>query len=195
MEDESVKLTERSALEIAERSLVLVAIVAHTQQQTWVADWTRRFGIHDSFSDAERGFFSDSTPDQQAIVNFSWRAEALVSLIWSLGGLEQMPLLSEQCWILDTDFIAAAMKDPNEFRLCAEKRPSEEIQAMEGFLYHQHWRVRDRQLGLNVGAGRPLDPGELPVDALNPSVVYERRYGLSWVAGWGDDWDDVPTDT
>jgi hypothetical protein len=30
---------------------------------------------------------------------------------------------------------------------------------------------------------------------INPGVVYERRYGLSWVIGWGEDWDEVPTDT
>ncbi len=106
-----------------------------------------------------------------------------------------MPPLSEQFWVLDTDFIEAAMKNPNSLRLSAAKRPSQEIEAMEGFLYHQHWRVRDRQLEFNVGASNPLEPGEIPVDELNSSVVYERRYGLSWVSGWGDDWDDVPTDT
>ncbi len=57
---------------------------------------------------------------------------------------------------------------------------------MEQHLYHQHWRVRDAQL-----FGKPMPP------ELDPGIVYERRYGLSWLVGWGegDDWDEVPTDT
>lgn len=195
MGDEHVEIKERSSLEIAERTLALVAIVARAQQQEWVGDWTRQFGILDYFSDLERTFFDDAAPDQQALVDFSWRAEALVSLVWSLGGVQVMPPLSEQFWVLDSDFIEAAMKNPNSFRLSTSKRPSDEIQEMEGFLYHQHWRMRDNQLGFNVGAAHLLEPGELPVEDLNSSVVFERRYGLSWVVGFGEDWDDVPTDT
>jgi hypothetical protein len=195
MESENIELKERSSLEIADRLLALVAIVARAQQQEWVGDWVRQFGIHDYFSDGERIFIAETEPTEQAVVNFSWRSEALVSLVWSLGGLEMMPPLSDQFWVLDTDFIAAAMKNPNSFRLSATKRPSDEIQEMEGFLYHQHWRVRDKQLGFNAGAGYALKSGELPVDDLNPSVVLERRYGLSWIVGCGEDWDDVPTDT
>lgn len=195
MEDEDVELKKRSSLEIAERALALIAIVARAQQKDWVGDWTRQFSIQDYFSDAERGFFDEAAPDQQAVVNFSWRAEALVSLVWALGGLEEMPSLSEQFWVLDSDFIAAAMKNPNSFRLSARKRSSDVIDEMEGFLYHQHWRVRDKELGFNVGASHPLATGELPVDQLMPSVVCERRYGISWIVGWGEDWDDVPTDT
>ncbi len=188
-------LVERSSLEIAERALALVAVVAHSQQQDWVADWIRQFNIQDYFSASERDFIDETTPDQQSITNFSWRAEALVSLVWALDGVQKMPPLSEQFWILNTDFIEAAMKNPNSFRLSSVKRSSEEIDGMEGFLYHQHWRVRDKQLGFNVGAAYPLAEGELPVDQLNPSVVLERRYGLSWIVGCAESWDDVPTDT
>ncbi|CAN5909545.1 DUF4272 domain-containing protein [soil metagenome] len=195
MKDESIELKERSSLEIAERTLALVAIIARAQQQDWVGDWARQFNIHDYFSDEELGFFDTPAPDHQIAVNFSWKAESLVALVWSLGDLREMPPLSEQFWVLDTDFIKVAMRNPNSFRFSATKRPSEEINEMDGFLYHQHWRVRDKQLGFNVGAAHPLAVGELPVDQLNSSVVLERRYGLSWIVGWGENWDDVPTDT
>jgi hypothetical protein len=112
-----------------------------------------------------------------------------------LGGLREMPPLSEEAWVLETPLMEQAVRDPALFLQSASKRPSSEIKTMEGFLYHQHWRVRDRQLGLNLGATMALQDGELPIDRLVPSVVYERRYGLSWAAGWGEDWDDVPTDT
>lgn len=165
------------------------------QQAEWLDDWCRKYRVRDYLSGAELRFLEETDPEQQTIVNFSWRAEALVSLVWALGGMQEMPPLSEQFWVLDTDFIAAAMKNPNSFRLSANMRSSQEIEEMEGFLYHQHWRVRDKQLGFNVGEDYSLRPGEIPVDDLNSSVVYERRYGLSWAVGCGDDWDDVPTDT
>ena len=154
-----------------------------------------RFAIHEFLSQSERVFLDSSSPTEQAIRDFSWRAEALVSLVWALGGIHEMPPLSEQAWVLELPFVEQAVRDPAMFRQLATKRPSNEIEAMEGFLYHQHWRVRDRQLGLNVGASMPLQDGELPIDQLIPSVVYERRYGLSWIVGWGTDWDTVPTDT
>ena len=63
---------------------------------------------------------------------------------------------------------------------------------MEEFLYHQHWRVRDRDFGFNNDEPDPTDP---PIEALDTGIVTERRYGMSWVAGDGDTWDEVPTDT
>lgn len=194
-EDKDIELVERSSLEIAERCLALIAVVARSKEQPWINDWVERFQIISYLSTAERDFYLSTEPDSQSVVNFSWRAEALVSLVWSLNGIADMPPLSDQYWILEDDFIAAAMKNPNSFRLSAAKRPSEEINKMEGFLYHQHWRVRDKQLGFNNGAKIPLEPGELPIDDLNPSVVYERRYGMTWVTGEGENWDEVPTDT
>jgi hypothetical protein len=195
MEDDVPEIIERSADDIAKRSLAVYAVVAHSKGQAWVGEWVERFGIHEFLSESERVFLGSSSPPEQAIRDFSWRAEALVSLVWALGGIHEMPPLSEQAWVLELPFVEQAVRDPAMFRQSAAKRPSSEIEAMEGFLYHQHWRVRDSQLGLNVGASMPLQDGELPIDQLIPSVVYERRYGLSWIVGWGADWDDVPTDT
>jgi hypothetical protein len=78
----------------------------------------------------------------------------------------------------------AAFQDPARFLSQAVARPSEQLDATEGEVYHEHWRVRDAQL-----FGRPMPP------ELDPDIVYERRYALSWVVGFGEDWDDVPTDT
>lgn len=74
------------------------------------------------------------------------------------------------------------INNPDEFKNRIQLRPDSELNDMENELYDQHWRVRDAQL---FGKEMPSE--------LNPSI--ERRYGLSWLVGWGDDWDDVPTDT
>ncbi|ADE53340.1 DUF4272 domain-containing protein [Coraliomargarita akajimensis] len=194
-ESEDIEISIRSSHEIAGRVLALVAVVAKSQKQNWVRDWVERNEITNLLSAAEKDFLADENPEQQQVVNFSWRAEALVSLVWSLGGISEMPALSEQHWLLENEFITAAMNDPKSFIAKSERRPDNELENMEGFLYHQHWRVRDNQLGLNVGAKMPLEEGELPIEELNSSVVYERRYGLSWIVGCGEDWDEVPTDT
>jgi hypothetical protein len=80
------------------------------------------------------------------------------------------------------------------FLSTAVMRSYDEIGEMEHYLYHQHWRVRDRDYGFNVGI-RIHSNDQPPLDELDSGIVYERRYGMSWVAGWGDSWDDVPTDT
>jgi hypothetical protein len=194
-EIEDIEISIRPSHEIAKRVLALVAVVAKSQKQEWIQGWVDRNEISNLLSGAEKKFFAEEDPDQQQIVNFSWRAEALVSLVWSLGGIAEMPPLSEQLWLLENEFITDAMNDPKSFIKKSEKLPDDVLEKMEGFLYHQHWRVRDNQLGLNVGAKMPLEEGELPIEELNSSVVCERRYGLSWIVECGEDWDEVPTDT
>jgi hypothetical protein len=76
--------------------------------------------------------------------------------------------------------LLAAAKDPQGFVRAAKLRRASELEAMEAALYRQHWRVRDALL-----AGKPVPR------TLNPRIVCERRYALSWVVGWGDDWESV----
>lgn len=77
-----------------------------------------------------------------------------------------------------------AAHEPAVFLTRATLRPLETLTAAEQDLYHQRWRVRDAQL---FGEPMPME--------LDPGVVRERRYALSWLVGWGSDWDHVPTDT
>ena len=77
-----------------------------------------------------------------------------------------------------------AVREPSGFLADATLRPSEVLEDGEATLYHQHWRVRDAQI---FGKKMPSE--------LDPGIVCERRYALSWLVGWGSDWDDVPTDT
>jgi hypothetical protein len=49
-----------------------------------------------------------------------------------------------------------------------------------------------RDMGFNNG--EPDEDG-ININELNSGIVYERRYGMSWVLGYGESWDDVPTDT
>lgn len=187
-EDEELdELEIRSAKEVAERLLSLIAMVSrvHEEDQEKLGSWINKHQIENYFSDEEKRFFYAKEPEQNDLVNFSWRAEAAVSLFWALNIINEMPPLNEQCGIFEIEGIGNIINNPYSFIQSAQLRSDDELKEKESDLYHQHWRVRDAQLFQK----------EMP-DELNPSIVYERRYALSWVVGWGeDDWDDVPTDT
>src|SRR5262249_5656653 len=138
-----------------------------------------------ALTESERAFVATLDPSQDLRVAFSWRAEALVSLLWALGHMGSLHPLNTQ---IDLGPLVAllqrAVRDPVAFIAASRLRPFTEIEDGESDLYHQHWRVRDAQL-----FGKPMPPERAR------EVVCERRYGLSWIVGWGDSWDSVPTDT
>jgi len=78
-----VDLTPRTAVEIARRTLALIAVVdrAHNENPEELKDWVNKHSVVDYFSDAERDFFVNATPTPQDITNFGWRAEAMVPLL------------------------------------------------------------------------------------------------------------------
>lgn len=179
-------LVPRSSTDVAKRLLAIIAVVDRTHEQPpeEATAWVSANGIDAFFSPTERAYFFSAEPAQDEMVAFSWRAEAAVSLIWALGELDEFPALNEQFAIYETTLIKKAIADPKVFIQSARLREIEKIQEKEQHLHHQHWRVRDAQLFRR----------EMPTE-LNPGIVYERRYGLSWLVGWGENWDDVPTDT
>jgi hypothetical protein len=183
--DES-QMKIRDSLSIAKRCIALLAMIGrvHEPDKNSMFKWVKEKDIDQYFTSREKLIFYKKELTEREKMEFSWRAEALVSLLWSLGVIENYPDLKNQYDIYKHDLVLAAIKDPNEFIAKAKTRPESEIEEMESKLYNQHWRVRDAELF------QKNMPSEL-----NPGIVYERRYGLSWVVGWGDSWEDVPTDT
>ncbi|AMP03900.1 DUF4272 domain-containing protein [Collimonas pratensis] len=177
----------RSAKDVAERLLALMAITSRAFED--VAEqslsWVKENKIDLYFSSEEKSFyFSQIKPRDKDRTNFSWRLEAAIPLIWALGGMETLPPLTESAKISDYEITNLAYDNPQKFLASVELRSNAEIEEAESEHYNQHWRVRDAQL-----FKKPM-----PVE-LDPSIVYERRYALSWLVGYGDDWDNVPTDT
>jgi hypothetical protein len=181
-----VNLQPRTADEVARRVIALTLVVdrAFDADSPPNSDWAMALDIHSLLTEQERSFFFDPAPAQQAIVNFTWRSEALVPLMWALGRIDEMPPLNQEVGWGDLGTMNSVFEDPQAFIATARLRPHEEIETLEGHLYHQHWRVRDAH------------HRQVPVpEDLDASIVYERRYAASWLVGDGDDWDDVPTDT
>lgn len=188
------ELTPKSAEQAARRVVALLVAVGKVHDPEGCLAWMKEHQLQQFLSPAEIAFVEEETPSEESRVAFSWRAEAMVSLLWALNGLAEMPPLNEPADLSGVEMVSSAQDDPHAFIARARLRSAAEISDMEDELYHQHWRVRDAGL---VGIGKFLEPrpGDPPIEELNHSVVYERRYGLSWLVGWGDDWDTVPTDT
>ena len=176
----------RSARQVAERCLGLIAVVGRSLGAPLdeTNEWVARHNISPFLSEAERAYLADVAPQQQTVVDFSWRAEALAALLWALECIGSLEPLNVQVDLGAIAMFDRATKDPQGFLAAARLRPAEVLEEAEADLYHHHWRVRDAQL-----FGKPT-PSEL-----DSGIVYERRYALSWLVGWGADWDDVPTDT
>lgn len=176
----------RKPIDVAERILSLFAVIGkvHQGNDSRFTDWFNKHSIEKYLSHQENIFIKTDSPEQNVIRNFSWRAEALTSLLWAIRLIPEMPVLNQEFDVYSVTGLTEIIKEPDEFKKNISLRPKLELIEMERELHHEHWRVRDAQL---FGKKMPTE--------LNPSVVYERRYALSWLIGWGDDWDDVPTDT
>jgi len=185
-ETDEADLHHRTPREAAERCLGLLAVVTRSlgRPRDDVLRWLDVHQLNGILSLAEREFLVDASPPRQAIVDFGWRAEALAALIWALGGIDDLEPLNRQVDLQAIAMFRTADERPEAFLGAARLRPADELDDAETFLYEQHWRVHDAQLN---GTSMPPE--------LDGGIVYERRYALSWLVGWGDDWDDVPTDT
>ena len=167
----------RSARVVAERCLALVAAISHAHGAPGakMLSWLVECGV-ESVSVAEKAFLLEARPENQAVVDFSWKAEGLAALFWALGGLPSLWPLNQQVSLEECEVFRLAREEPATFLARATLRPLAELKAAEEDLFDQHWRVRDAQL-----FGKPMPP------ELHPGIVYERRYALTWLVGWGED--------
>ena len=109
------ELTPRSAQETAQRVLALLTVVGRVHDPEGSVAWMREHNLDRYLSPAEKAFVELQSPPEESRVDFSWRAEALVSLLWALQGLQQMPPLHEQCDVFGLEMVSAALNDPQTF--------------------------------------------------------------------------------
>lgn len=171
--------------EVARRAVALttVAVRGEGLEQDKAVEILRGAGMWDSASPQEQAFLQDPDPDEQRMITFCWRYEALWVLLWALGLVE----LGLPTAICDPAVAVGLVLDtgPQELVAQAKLRPLPEILDELDFTYRCHWAcVNARLHGQEAPAG--LDPG----------VVYERHYALNWLT-CGDEytWDNVPTHT
>jgi len=137
-----------------------------------------------SLSPDEQNFLLGKRNDDRDFINFSWRCEAIVPLIWA-AGLHDDLYFPDQT--LDLRSLRTFIHGVTPDKIAEAVQPSPaEILDQADLIYRLHWAVR--QSGIN---GQPAPGG------LNPGVVMERHHALNWLIGYDEnaDWDDVGTDT
>jgi hypothetical protein len=132
----------------------------------------------------ESSFLNTAAPEQQQIVNFGWRHEALFLLQWTLGLASDLPHPSRIC---DVSAVGRTMVDTSEEDVLARAalRPTAAVLDALDLHFRLHWAVRQARLDGNGG-----------MEGLDPGVVQERHHALNWLVRFEDtDWDDVDTPT
>jgi len=179
----------RSASEIATRALALFAVVgtALGAPRTDVVEWLRRESLWEALSPQEMVFLSQDSPSERELINATWRSEALLMLLWSIGLIDDLPKLNDQC---DAGAFQAVLPPfagvtAGEFVAGARRREDAELLEMADSLMNAHWEAREAKCN-----GRPVP------ERLHLGIVQERHYGINWATGYGGlPWNDVTTDT
>ncbi|HSI14506.1 MAG TPA: DUF4272 domain-containing protein [Chthoniobacter sp.] len=194
----------RSAGEVARRCIVLYVALAggHGEPREQLVAWLHHEGLWNTASPRESEFLLSASPTRQQHVNATWRAEALFTLLWSLGLIAELPAPQQLCDVqLIRRVLPPLFGSAEEFISTAQLRSASEILAASEGIYQIHWRVRDAQL-----RSQPILPGKLPrmphedcdppAESYNSGVVQERHHALNWLIGYlGQEWDDITTDT
>ena len=178
----------RTADEIARRSLALHCVIAasHGVERDELVDWLKEERLWEFASPMEQRFLLNDSPTERESTNATWRVEAQVALLWSIGKITDLGTLSDQC---NTTPMVDAIPDLGtstaDFIESAELRTSESISEEYEKVYDAHWKSRD---AVRRNAAIP--------DNVDLGIVQERHYGFNWLTGYcGQDWDEITTDT
>ncbi len=105
-------------------------------------------------------------------------------LLWALNELQDLSPPSGQC---DTgridEVLSFFLSDASEFLNNDDMRSEGEIYDQQEAIENSHWKLRDARIHR-----KPQPKG------LDSGVIKEKHYALNWIL-FGDDWDEVLTDT
>ena len=180
------KPTPRTAAEVAHRALILLAVInsGHNNRRAKLVPWLKREGLWKFVSPQESRFLRNSKPPHKAIINATWRVEALIPLLWALRLYTKFPApkmfrgklrrVMPEILTPTADFIAAA-------RL----RPESQLRRAQDLTYRTNWALRDAEI-----------KGKKPPKSVVPGVIWERHHALNWLVNDDNEsWDNVSTDT
>jgi hypothetical protein len=178
----------RTASEVARRCLVLSAVLAagHKVSRQELIEWLRNEGLWASVSAEEASLLQCPSPTRQQTINATWRAEALLPLLWVLRAVDGLPPPTAIC---DVPLVQAALPPlfgpTAEFVATAALRDEADIWEAHEVTYQAHWAIRDAELN-----NKPIPHG------YQAGIIQERHHALNWLTGYcGQSWDDVTTDT
>lgn len=183
-----VEVELRDIREIAQRCMALFVCAARAEsiaagQPMPVEAMKQKVPLgFGALSPDERAFMATEAPDRQAVLNHTWRYEALATLAWSIGAVDALPFPDATCDVAALTRTMFAVMEKFEPR---PRTPAEILDALD-LHYRIHWATTDAR----------VSPGRTPMPAVDNSVVMERHHALNWLVRFEDaDWDDVTTPT
>lgn len=176
----------RDPKDVARRALILQVVAArgHGIDRDTLIDRLKTTGLWSYVSPNEKTLFEQDDPPERDLTRATWRAEALWTLLWSIGKIPNLGFPDNCC---DVDLIHEIMPsrgEIEEFINSTDLQPTSAILDETDKIYRIHWAVRDEGL-----------KGNPPPANLNPGVVMERHFYLNWLTYYADEWDEVTTDT
>ncbi|MCO6461793.1 MAG: DUF4272 domain-containing protein [Saprospiraceae bacterium] len=178
----------RTASEVAGRIIILSYLIYKSESPkdgNRIIEFLKEFGLWTFVSEEEKKLFKKETLSTQEFINISWRTEAIWMLLWIAGKMEKIELPTYQQEITAiVPLLPEFFKDPRPYLDAATIRPVSQILDYSDLIYRIHWAVRDALLH------RRPEPCRM-----ERSVVAERHYAINWVTYYGEDWDDISTDT
>ena len=179
--DEQVRLREPK--EVARRAVCLFALAAHSEREGF--EWAKFLTKHnllDSLSPKEKAFLANDKLTDQDYSSMTWRYEALWSLLWALGHVDEPGFPDKQSDAAKA--MKIVMENPGDLIEKAKLRPASAILDQADLLYRCMWICRDAQ------------QNQKKLEGLSMSVVFERLYALNWLIHHGNaNWDNVQTDS
>jgi hypothetical protein len=175
----------RHPYEVAQRVLAILAVLDRTfsQEAAPTLEWVHAFGIDNYFSPAERDFYFSRTVSPEERANFSWLSESLAVMMWALGYLEELPSLDRRFDPVDVPYLYNITTSTAQFLGDADLRHIDALSIAEEQHYQAHWQAMNAETST-----RPISC------LIDPEIIYERRYAISWLVGWGESWETVPLD-
>lgn len=179
--EEAADVKIRSGAEIVRRAMCLVAVAnaAIKNDLSLARAYVRKHGLAEHLSPEEQTFLEADEITEKAAIQFSWRIEAAIPLMWAIGIYPELWYPDDEVDIADVIDYWIGFYHPDLSRI--GHRDIHEILDEADLIYRLHWAVRD---------------GTAPPANLHPGVVRERHQALNWLICYeDDDWDDVGTDT
>ena len=183
----AMEVYRREAQEVAIRAVILY-FTAYTAVPNGIGKSEakdRLAPFTDWISPQELAFINSEKSEQQDLVNFAWRFEALWVLLWALKLTESLGSPSEPRQVSEIDGILKKRGGIEQLVEKAALRPYSDILDEADLTMRAHWAVRE--------AGRTE---KRPPAGLNGSVLQERHHALNWLINfeWSE-WDEVGTPT
>lgn len=183
--------------EILERAIALFAISVYSEVMLsenrdrekamfYVDKVNELYGVKQLFSTEEQAYLTDENATEHQCVQFVWRYETLVPLLWSLGLIEELSYPSQICDVPAIASIFWKSTSVDDLMRQAAPRADKDILDQADLILRYDWAC------VNARVKQEETPG-----GLDSGIVMERHYAFNWLVGanGNPDWDCIQTNT